>query len=365
MLTAQVAAATVEHDLGARIDDALGDHADLAAGHWADVGRRTASAGPEMADLVATSASADGGKYLRPRLVAAAYLAHGGTDLALLRHVAGAVQLIHLGLCAHDDVVDGDRVRHGRPNVVGHAEANARSTGLDGPASTRQGEASGILSGDLALNAAVLALVTAPAPEPVRLRLAATALDAIEQAIAGELLDVRSEMLPPELSRPLDVARLKTASYSVTLPLQVGAIAAGADDVPTTSAIERVGTALGIAYQLGDDDLGLFGAPETTGKSVLSDLRDGKRTEHIRLALERADAAERSHIALALGSPEATEEDAARVRAIVTTTGARAAVHDLVESHLEHGLRAARADLPAPLAEHLADLAGALRHRTR
>ena len=378
MLPAPVAAASaVEHELrsvraadpepglGARIDAALGDPASLAAAHWADAGRRTASAGPEMTDLIASAGAADGGKYLRPRLVAAAFLAHGGTDVDLLRHVAGAMQLIHLGLCAHDDVIDGDRVRHGRANVIGHAEADARAAGLDGTAATRQGEASGILSGDLALNAAILALLTAPAPEPIRVRLATTALDAIEQAIAGELLDMRSEMLAPEQSRPLVVARLKTASYSVTLPLQLGAIAAGADGSATADAIERVGTALGIAYQLGDDDLGLFGAPETTGKSSLSDLRDGKRTEHIRLAFERANATERSRIADALGSPDATEADAGRIRLIVTATGARAAVHDLVEAHLERGIRTARAELPPPLAEHLADLARALRHRTR
>lgn len=381
MLPAPVAAAAVAQDLGsplapvlgadlgldfgARIDDALGDPAHLAGGHWAEVGRRTASAGPEMGDLVAAARAADGGKYLRPRLVAAAYLAHGGTDLALVRHVAGAVQLVHLALCAHDDVIDGDRVRHGRPNVIGRAETDATAAGLDHEAARRQGEASGILSGDLALNAAVLALLTAPAPEPMRLRLATAALDAIEQAIAGELLDVRSETLPPEGSRPLVVARLKTASYSVTLPLQLGAIAAGADDPATTGAIERVGTALGIAYQLGDDDLGLFGSPETTGKSVLSDLRDGKRTEHIRLALERAGADDRSRIARSLGSPDLTEEDARRIRAIVTATGARAAVHDLVDAHLDRGILGARAGLPAPLAEYLADLARALRHRTR
>lgn len=379
MLPAPVAAAAetsaaigIEHgsavglaaELPARIDDAIGEPAHLAGSLWAEVGRRTASAGPEMAELVAAAQAADGGKFLRPRLVAAAYLSHGGTDFTLLRRVAGAVQLVHLALCAHDDVIDGDRVRHGRPNVIGRAEAAARATGLDGAAATRQGEASGLLAGDLALNAAVLALISAPAPESVRLRSAAVALDAVEQTIAGELLDVRSESLPPERSRPLLVARLKTAAYSVTLPLQLGAIAAGADGPATTDAIERVGTALGIAYQLGDDDLGLFGDPATTGKSALSDLRDGKRTEHIRLALERADVVERASIAQALGSPDATDDDARRVRAIVTATGARATVHELIEAHLDRGIRIARAELPHPLAEYLAGLARGLRHRT-
>ncbi|WP_395245261.1 polyprenyl synthetase family protein [Agromyces sp. MMS24-K17] len=365
MLPAPAPAAPVSEPLDARIEASLGDPAALTAGLWTEVGWRTEPAGPEMADLVAAARAADGGKHLRPRLVAASYLAHGGDDDALLRRVAAAQQLIHVGLCIHDDLIDGDLVRHGRPNVIGRAAAAARGAGLAEAAATRQGEASGLLAGDLALNAAVLALVAAPAPDRVRLALAAAALEAIERTVAGELLDVRSETLAPEQSTPILVARLKTASYSVSLPLRLGAIAAGVDDATTADAIERVGTALGIAYQLGDDDLGLFGSPETTGKSALSDLRDGKRTEHVRLALERADETGRATILRSLGSPAATDEDARRVRAIVTATGARAAVDELIEEHLERGIRTARAELPAELADHLAGLAVALRHRIR
>ncbi|WP_394553405.1 polyprenyl synthetase family protein [Agromyces sp. MMS24-JH15] len=364
MHPAPVAAASVPMDLGGRVDVALGDPSTLAGDLWDAVSVRGIEAGGEFADLVDAARAADGGKYLRPRLVAAAYLAHGGTDAALLRRIAGAQQLVHLGLCIHDDLIDGDLVRHGRPNVVARAEAAARAAGLGDAASGRQGAASGLLAGDLALNAAALALVTAPAPDAVRARLAATALRAVERTIAGELLDVRSEALPPERSTPLLVARLKTASYSITLPLALGVIAAGADDAVTIDAVERVGAALGIAYQLGDDDLGLFGAPDVTGKSVLSDLRDGKRTEHIRLALRRSGDADRSTILRTLGSVDADDDDARRVRAIVTATGARAAVHALIDEHLDRGLRTARDHLPTPLADHLAELALALRHRT-
>ncbi|MFE6965229.1 polyprenyl synthetase family protein [Agromyces sp. NPDC057679] len=363
MFTAPTAAALVP--LGARVEHLLGDPSTLTSGVWAEVGARLGAAGPEAAELIAAAGAADGGKHLRPRIVAASYLAHGGDEPALLRRVAGAQQLVHLALCIHDDLIDGDVVRHGRPNVVGRTTASARAAGLGRDEAARLAAASGLLAGDLALSAALTALVTAPAPDAVRVRLAAAALAAIERAIAGELLDVRGETVPPEHSTPVRVAALKTASYSVTLPLQLGAIAAGAYDEATAGAIDEVGTALGIAYQLGDDDLGLFGDPATTGKSALSDLRDGKRTEHIRLALERADGADRARIAQTLGSPDATDADARRVREIVTATGARAAVHELIEAHLERGLDAARTGLPAELADHLDELALALRHRTR
>lgn len=361
--TAPAGTAAVGSALAERVEAFMADAPLLAAELWNEVSHRSASAGPAMTALVDAARAADGGKYLRPRLVAAAFFGVGGDDDRLLRRVAAAQQLLHLGLCMHDDVIDGDRLRHGRPNVIGLAELEARAAGLGAPAAARQGEASGILAGDLALNAAVLALLTAPAPGPSRLRLAGAALEAIERTIAGELLDVQSEMLAPARSEPLQIALLKTASYSVTLPLTLGALAAGADDATMLGALERVGSAFGIAYQLSDDDLGLFGSPAVTGKSALSDLRDGKRTEHIRLAHARATDADRAVIGEVLGRPDATDDDARRVRGIVTATGARTAVHDLIDRHLDHGIRVAADDLPPALAAHLADLARTLRSR--
>ena len=361
--TAPVGTAAAGLELADRVDLFMMGAPRLAAELWSEVAHRSASAGPAMSDLIEAARNADGGKFVRPRLVAAAFYGSGGTHDELLRRVAGAQQLLHLGLCMHDDVIDGDRVRHGRPNVVGHAERAARARGLDAEAAARQGEASGILAGDLALNAAVLALLAAPAPSATRLGLASAALEAIERTIAGELLDVQSETIAPARSEPLHIALLKTASYSVTLPLVLGAVAAGVDDPAHLAALEQVGSAFGIAYQLTDDDLGLYGSPSVTGKSALSDLRDGKRTEHIRLAHARSTDDDRAVIDDVLGRSDAAEADAERVRTIVTATGARSAVHDLIDRHLEHGIRIASEELPVPLAAYLTGLARALRSR--
>lgn len=362
---APVGTDAVDRALAAHVEAFMADAPLLASELWTEVAHRSTDAGPAMARLIEAARAADGGKHVRPRLVAAAFYGLEGTDTPLLRRVAGAQQLLHIGLCMHDDVIDGDRVRHGRPNVVGLVERDALAAGLDPSVAARQGEASGILAGNLALNAAVLALLTAAAPGPTRLRLACSALEAIERTIAGELFDVHSETLAPARSEPLHVAQLKTASYSVTLPLTLGAIAAGADDPELLATLERIGSAFGIAYQLSDDDLGLFGTPSVTGKSALSDLRDGKRTEHIRIAHARASDADRATIDRVLGSPDTTEADAARVRGIVTATGARAAVHDLIDRQLDQGIRLAAGDLPPALAVHLTDLARALRSRKR
>lgn len=345
------------------VDDFMVDAPELAAELWDELAQRSSGSGPAVSALIQAARSADGGKYVRPRLVAASYFGLGGRDTAVLRRVAGAQQLLHLGLCLHDDVIDGDRVRHGRLNVIGTVEQSMLTAGVGSAAAVRQGEAAGILAGDLALNAALLALLSVPVSGETPVRLAMAALAAIERTIQGELLDVRSETLAPAQSEPVHVAALKTASYSVTLPLRLGAIAAGTDDPELLDALEQVGSSFGIAYQLCDDDLGLFGSAAVTGKSTLSDLRDGKRTEHIRIAHERASGVDRAVIEGVLGRPTANEGDAERVRQIVTATGARATVLELIDSHLDHGSRAAADALPPALADHLARLARMMRGR--
>lgn len=336
----------------------------ITAAHWDGVGRRCAAAGPAVAELIAEARASDGGKHMRPRLVAAAFYGMGGTDSALLADVAGAQQLLHLGLCLHDDIIDGDRVRHGRPNLIARYADSGRLDGLSETAAERQAMTAALLAGDLALNAATLALLGAPAPAGVQRRLAAEASAALELTIAGELLDVRSELLPPDASEPLRVAEFKTAAYSVALPLRLGAVASGSASPAELECLQQIGIAFGIAYQLADDELGLFGSAEATGKSVLSDVQQGKRTEHVRLAYRRADAADRARLDATLGDSDATEADAAAIRDIVTRTGARAAVDRTIDEHVARGIRLAEAGLPDGLARYLTDLARSLRGRT-
>lgn len=332
---------------------------------WQQVRARSVGLGPAMIGLIDAMAVSDGGKYLRPRLVAAAFLGMGGTELDLLGEVAGAQQLLHIGLCTHDDLIDGDRMRHGAANLIARATDAAIAAGLPSDAAQRQGMAAGLLAGDLALNAAIRALLLVPAPGSVRQRLALETASALECTIAGELIDVQSEAIAPERAEPLLVAELKTAIYSVALPLRLGAIAAGVTSDSLLEVLHRIGIAFGIAYQLVDDDLGLFGTAAHTGKSVLSDVQRGKRTEHIRAAYSRADEPDRAVLDQILGSTDATEDDAEAVRGIVVRTGARDAVHNTVDEHLDRGLHLAHAELPAALAGHLTGLARTLRRRTR
>ncbi|MEU1970821.1 polyprenyl synthetase family protein [Microbacterium sp. NPDC019599] len=350
--------------LAAQVEEFMAGAASLTEEVWDDIASEWVSAG-DVSEVIDAARGADGGKYLRPRLVSASYLAFGGCDPELLRRVAAAQQMLHVGLCIHDDLIDGDRVRHDRLTVAARIEQKALEEGLGPHAATRRAEAAGLLAGDLAIIAAVSVLAAAPAEASVRSRLVSAATIAIGSAILGEALDVWSESMPPELSDPRRIATLKTASYSVTLPLTLGAIAAGVEDEQALSTIADVGSLIGVAYQLSDDDLGLFGRPAETGKSVISDIRDGKRTEHIRLAALRATPAQRRVMEAHLGRADLDGPGAQRVRDLVIETGSRAQVLRIIDGLVQEAARRAESGLPRPLALYLASLVTGFRDRPR
>lgn len=299
-----------------------------------------------------------GGGRVRPRLLLTSYRALGGEDEAAAAHVAEAVELLHSAFVIHDDVIDHDDVRRGRPNVSGTFEALARSAGADAVAAGQLGATAGILAGDLALVGAVAMVARTTAPGHVVGRLLDLVEDAVRVTAAGELEDVRYGLGIgiPSLSQVLATEERKTAAYSFALPLQAAAVLV---DSPWALAaladLGRIGHLVGTAFQLADDLLGTFGDPARTGKSTLSDLREGKITA---LVAHARDTDSWPVVAAHLGNPDLTEDDAATVRAALEACGAREFVEGLVAAHLAGARETAlRAGLPGELVAALTDLA--------
>ena len=293
-----------------------------------------------------------GGKLMRPRLAVAAYLGLGGDDPAAVAPVAAAVEVLHTAMLVHDDLLDHDEVRRGRPNVAGATRARLEGRDLDARAVEDQVLAAGLLAGDLAIAAAFSLVASAPTGPQARLRIVQLLADGIETTVVGELLDMASALEAPRDVDALAVAELKTAAYSGSLPLVVGGILAGADEDVVT-ALGAVGSALGIAFQLTDDELGVFGDPGVTGKSVISDLREGKRTELLRRTYALASADQIAVLDRFVGNADLDEDGAAQVRAVMRHSGALDAVRDLTR---QTGLRArelALGTLPEPLGGYL------------
>ena len=259
-------------------------------------------------------AAADGGKRLRGALVCWSYVAHGGGAADDVLGAACAVELVHLSALIHDDVIDRADTRRGRPSV--HARF----------ADATHGTNVAILLGDVVLAAAPAALERCAVPQPARDAARAALVHLQVEVGAGQLLDVDAAAGgAADVARALTIATLKSGRYSVGRPLELGALLAGAD-AATAADLLRVGDPLGVAFQLRDDLLGVFGDPATTGKPAGADLVEGKRTMLVAETLARLDDAGRAALEADLGRDDPAA--VARLRATITASGAAAAVEE-------------------------------------
>jgi geranylgeranyl diphosphate synthase, type I len=314
-------------DLRGRLDAALVEAVD-------DQVARLVGIHPDL-ELLATELEGfirAGGKRLRPLLVALGWQAAGGEALEEMIGPALAVEFVHTCALVHDDVIDGAGSRRGR--VSAHVSL-ARSAGAWGDgAAERFGVSAAILLGDLAL---VIAddLFSAAAGTPGYTRAFEAYTTMRVEVTAGQFLDiVTAARRTTSTDLALTVAEYKSGRYSVARPLEVGALLV-AGDRKVAHGLVRVGTPLGIAFQLRDDLLGVFGTEATTGKSTVSDLAEGKRTFLVATTLSRLSAGERERFERLFGSPGMDAEAAEELRAAIEATGARTATEQRIRELVE------------------------------
>ncbi|GAA1617789.1 polyprenyl synthetase family protein [Actinoplanes couchii] len=287
-----------------------------------------------------------GGKRLRPTFCYWGWRSADGPDDEAVVTAAAALELFHAFALIHDDIMDGSERRRGEPSVHQFfAERHARSAWRGDAA--RYGRNTALLGGDLCaawadqmFHGCGLTAEQVHRGYPVFAGMRT-------EVIAGQYLDLVSSVGDGSVAGALTVIRMKSARYTVTRPLQIGAALAGAAD-PLLASFVQFGDPLGDAFQLRDDVLGVFGDPAVTGKPVLDDLREGKRTVMMAYARDRADRAQLARIRELFGRPDLDEAGAAELRRIIVDTGAREATERLIETRLSTALAAlTRASLPA------------------
>jgi geranylgeranyl diphosphate synthase, type I len=274
---------------------------------------------------------------------------------AVLPALAG-LELLHAFALVQDDVMDGSATRRGRPTAHEVLAAEHSAAGRAGSAG-RFGSTGAVLLGDLLLVWADRMQLQAKV-SPAALLAARRHYDEMRIAtIAGQYLDVLSDAESDAWSveRALRVARLKTAGYTVTGPLLLGAaLADGELHGSVAGAYTVYGEAVGEAFQLRDDLLGVFGDPLITGKPAGEDLRTGKPTVLLLLARQLATGAQRT----ALRELPGDAADVARLTDLVAETGAVDAVEAMVEQRISTALDAlVGAPIDPAARSALADLA--------
>jgi geranylgeranyl diphosphate synthase type I len=283
-----------------------------------------------------------GGKRVRPTFAYWGWRGVVGGDepLPSVLPALAALELLHTFALVHDDVMDASDTRRGLPTAHRAAAERHVTAGHTGDPH-RFGESVAVLIGDLCLVWADRLLAHAALP-PSRLMEVRRCYDQMRvETIAGQYLDVLGENDAANWSvdRALRVARYKTASYTVQRPLLFGACLAGTDaDAPLIAAYTRYGLAVGEAFQLRDDLLGVYGDPATTGKPAVDDLRTGKPTTLLMLARQLATGGQRRALERA-GSPTGVRE-LARLADLVADTGAVARVEHMISDRVADALAA-------------------------
>ncbi|MDD2857878.1 MAG: polyprenyl synthetase family protein [Candidatus Nanopelagicales bacterium] len=318
-------AAAFRASVQAAVDTVISDEA---------AGLRTIS--PDLVPLTdALGALMRGGKRFRPAFCYWGWRA-SATDDDLRMHepavleAASALEFLQACALIHDDVMDGSDTRRGLPAAHRRFQDLHADESWVG-SSAMFGIGAAILLGDLCLSWADQMFLRAALP-PAALDRAKSVFDIMRtELMAGQYLDLLEQARAnTSIERAQTVVRYKSAKYTIERPLHLGAALAGAD-APVVTAYSAFGLALGEAFQLRDDVLGVFGDPAQTGKPAGDDLREGKRTVLVALAHARASAQERAELDSGLGSPDLPPERIARLRAILTTTGALDATEALIE----------------------------------
>ena len=270
----------------AAVDKVLTSTMDVLADEWADLAAGGAADVLGSADLPAMLSTllGGGGKRIRPTMTYLGWAAvgrdHGGVGRREIVTVSAALELLHLFALVHDDVMDESDSRRGVPTI--HRQAHARHVAANAVGNPQLfGTSIAILAGDLAL-AEADGLISGLPHEIRRLwrRLVVELVVGQRQDLTGTA--ARRRDLPFAES----VATLKSGRYTVQRPLELGAAAAGGPDA-ARARLTRYGAAVGMAFALRDDILGLWGDPGRTGKPAGDDLISGKPTVLLALAADR------------------------------------------------------------------------------
>lgn len=273
-----------------------------------------------------------GGKQFRGRLVVEIYAGLGGQDHLAAAQLGAAFELLHAGFLVHDDLIDHDTVRRGLPNLAACMGEAATNAGADEDAAQHFAEASAVLTGNLTVALAHRLLADIDTPTAVRRELDELLWDTLFISVAGELGDVAAGhgLWETSVSQSLSITAQKTGFYSFVAPLRAAAVLAGAPR-HVRELLDAVGYRIGKAFQLTDDLLGVFAPESITGKSALSDLREGKATA---LIMHARTLGVWERIRADVGRPDLDEATGAVIRRELATSEAPGWVEDQAREEL-------------------------------
>lgn len=371
-------------ELPAAVDDVLDGFFQATAPILEAIYPTVGEAGDALRDFVMT-----GGKRVRPLFVfagrqcaAAGSPPAAGDKITLIEtpdelretlRVCAAIELIQACALIHDDILDRSDTRRQNPTVHRRFEAVHADRGWASD-SGHYGDSAAILIGDMALAWAddlfhgampTPDAVADPPHRPIPFAASTVWSRMRTEVLAGQFLDITNEVSGDEsLTAAERVMAYKTAAYTVARPLELGATLGGASP-ELCAELHGIGIDLGIAFQLRDDLLGVFGDPAETGKPSGDDLIAGKRTALLAVALDAASDADARLLRSSVGRPISDAELAA-VRDVLIRSGAVAEIERQIADRRDVGLaRIDALDCPAAARADLTSMAHRVTSRNK
>lgn len=283
------------------------------------------------------------GKRLRPAFSYWGYRAAGGIDNEEILQASTALEFLQACALIHDDVMDDSDTRRGMPSSHRQFETLHRNNSWQGD-SKQFGIGGAILLGDLCLSWADELLMTSKF-ELDHLTNAKNLYDLMRtELLAGQYLDLLEQAKSnASVENILQVITYKSAKYTIERPLHMGALLAGAD-ARTLQTLSDYGLPLGVAFQLRDDILGVFGDEKITGKPAGDDLREGKRTILVATALSKTKGSDHELLKTSLGDKYLSASNISELQKILTDCGAVDEVEHLIEENRTAALQAIKVD---------------------
>ncbi|MFZ5365841.1 MAG: polyprenyl synthetase family protein [Patescibacteria group bacterium] len=280
-----------------------------------------------------------GGKRIRGGLVRLGYECFGGKKERAILPVSAAIEITHGAILVHDDIIDQSILRHGQPTVHRRYQRYHQKHYQKGDP-RHYGESMGICVGIAGYYGAISLLAQAKFPEDLKIRATQELARFMMETGYGETLDIdfacRVEISEKEI---LTIHTLKSAHYTIVGPLKIGGILAGARE-KQLKKFEDYGIPVGIAFQLQDDILGIYGSEEELGKPIGDDIKERKNTLLYTQALKKGNQKQRKRLASLWGKKDITPKEVEEARKIIKQTGSLEYSQKLAKRLVEKGKKA-------------------------
>jgi geranylgeranyl diphosphate synthase type I len=261
-----------------------------------------------------------GGKRARAAFVYYGYIAAGGKERKKITQASISIELIHSFLLMHDDIIDRDSLRHGVKTTHIYYSEIAKKY-FKNKDCDHFGNSMAIIIGDMLNSLGNRVLFESKFSPELIIKALHRMQDIVSSTIIGETEDVMIENFGKATEAEImKMYKNKTAKYTIEGPLHLGAILAGADQEFLRS-LSAYSIPAGIAFQIQDDILGVFGNINKTGKPVGSDVRQGKQTILVVKALETANSTQKEIFKKCLGNDALTQSDLEQFRTVIIETG--------------------------------------------